>query len=256
MKAQQKLFTLDHLRLLHLLLSSAKAMDSCSSWSPTTEALPTLDLILSSVAEEPTRGFCGKEEEGDNEGDGFSSCLSNETFPHLQSTTPNSSIFPVISSQVAVSPQSSNSIVAKLAWEENVSLPSPNEGVECCTMALAKRAKVDQHEATSKVQTSQSQVPKLGEKITALQQLVSPFGKTDTASVLLEAIGYIKFLQDQVHVLSSPYMKASATNKKGSGVGMDLRSRGLCLVPVSCTMKVASSNGADYWISGVSGCSR
>eukprot|EP00268_Persea_americana_P006978 TRINITY_DN12544_c0_g1_i2.p1 TRINITY_DN12544_c0_g1~~TRINITY_DN12544_c0_g1_i2.p1 ORF type:complete len:124 (-),score=24.92 TRINITY_DN12544_c0_g1_i2:688-1059(-) len=41
---------------------------------------------------------------------------------------------------------------------------------------------------------------KLGEKIAALQQLVSPFGKTDTASVLLEAMGYIKFLQEQVQV--------------------------------------------------------
>eukprot|EP00268_Persea_americana_P022444 TRINITY_DN22358_c0_g1_i2.p1 TRINITY_DN22358_c0_g1~~TRINITY_DN22358_c0_g1_i2.p1 ORF type:complete len:120 (-),score=23.59 TRINITY_DN22358_c0_g1_i2:652-1011(-) len=41
---------------------------------------------------------------------------------------------------------------------------------------------------------------KVGEKITALQQLVSPFGKTDTASVLSEAMGYIKFLQEQVQV--------------------------------------------------------
>ena len=27
----------------------------------------------------------------------------------------------------------------------------------------------------------------------------------------------------------------------------DLRSRGLCLVPVSCTLQVGSDNGADYW---------
>lgn len=27
----------------------------------------------------------------------------------------------------------------------------------------------------------------------------------------------------------------------------DLRSRGLCLVPVSCTLHVGSENGADYW---------
>ncbi|THU48146.1 hypothetical protein C4D60_Mb09t23130 [Musa balbisiana] len=39
---------------------------------------------------------------------------------------------------------------------------------------------------------------KLGERIMALQQLVSPFGKSDTASVLHEALGYIRFLHDQV----------------------------------------------------------
>lgn len=48
---------------------------------------------------------------------------------------------------------------------------------------------------------------KVGERVAALQQLVSPFGKTDTASVLQEASGYIKFLHQQLEVLSSPYMR-------------------------------------------------
>ncbi|KAL6620483.1 hypothetical protein ACP70R_035622 [Stipagrostis hirtigluma subsp. patula] len=94
---------------------------------------------------------------------------------------------------------------------------------------------------------------KLGDRITALQQLVSPFGKTDTASVLHEATKYIKFLHDQVASLSSPYFKCERTMQlqkqqgsdvvKGAGgkFGDDLRSRGLCLVPV------ASETAPEFW---------
>ncbi|KAL4615317.1 hypothetical protein ACB092_07G115100 [Castanea dentata] len=100
---------------------------------------------------------------------------------------------------------------------------------------------------------------KLGERITTLQQLVSPFGKTDTASVLHEAMGYIRFLQDQVQVLSSPYLqrlpsssqlhlpKLGGVNGGGEATRKDLRSIGLCLVPVDCTVHVANNNGADFW---------
>ncbi|XP_028765391.1 transcription factor bHLH112-like [Neltuma alba] len=90
---------------------------------------------------------------------------------------------------------------------------------------------------------------KVGDRIAALQQLVAPFGKTDTASVLMEAIGYIKFLQSQVETLSVPYMKKSSRNQNsramqrgwgkddvaGQSTEEDLRSRGLCLVPLSRT---------------------
>ncbi|KAJ7951742.1 Transcription factor bHLH68 [Quillaja saponaria] len=143
----------------------------------------------------------------------------------------------------------------------------------------------------ARVQPSPSQPPlkvrkeKLGDRITALHQLVSPFGKTDTASVLLEAIGYVRFLQGQIEALSSPYLgnatknirnqqsatvhgernsvfpedpgqllnDTSSLKRKGSlnqdaqEKPKDLRSRGLCLVPVSCTQHVGSENGADYW---------
>ncbi|XP_027908390.1 transcription factor bHLH68-like isoform X2 [Vigna unguiculata] len=140
----------------------------------------------------------------------------------------------------------------------------------------------------TKSQPSSSQPPlkvrkeKLGDRITALHQLVSPFGKTDTASVLLEAIGYIRFLQGQIEALSSPYLgngsknmrnpqsvhgernsvfpedpgqllndnglkRKGAPNQDGKDKAKDLRSRGLCLVPVSCTQHVGNENGADYW---------
>ncbi|KAF8700760.1 hypothetical protein HU200_034116 [Digitaria exilis] len=86
--------------------------------------------------------------------------------------------------------------------------------------------------------TSSLKVPKvkLGDKITALQQIVSPFGK----------------------LLSDPYMKTSSSKdynawggldrKEKSEAEMDLRSRGLCLVPVSCTPQMyRDNNGPDYW---------
>lgn len=98
---------------------------------------------------------------------------------------------------------------------------------------------------------------KLGDRIAAIQQLVAPFGKTDTASVLMEAIGYIKFLQTQVETLSVPYMKSI---DKTSGIPTrggrleegnketkrDLRSRGLCLVPLSC-LSYITGGGEGIW---------
>nr|WAK86063.1 transcription factor bHLH17 [Nothapodytes nimmoniana] len=98
---------------------------------------------------------------------------------------------------------------------------------------------------------------KLGDRITALQQLVSPFGKTDTASVLHEAIEYIKFLHGQVTVLSTPCMKNGAATQYQQNSNykvndtewfkQDLRSRGLCLAPISSTFSIASETPSDFW---------
>ncbi|KAJ9136276.1 hypothetical protein P3X46_033368 [Hevea brasiliensis] len=112
-------------------------------------------------------------------------------------------------------------------------------------------------ETPSPLPTFKVRKEKLGDRITALQQLVSPFGKTDTASVLHEAIEYIKFLHDQVSVLSTPYMKngnpfqhqqggEKLKNAEGSSK-LDLKSRGLCLVPISSTFPVANETTADFW---------
>ncbi|CAA2996346.1 transcription factor bHLH153-like isoform X2 [Olea europaea subsp. europaea] len=59
--------------------------------------------------------------------------------------------------------------------------------------------------------SSKEKKEKVGERISALQQLVSPYGKTDTASVLLEAMEYIRFLHEQVKVLSAPYLSSTPT---------------------------------------------
>ncbi|VVB12214.1 unnamed protein product [Arabis nemorensis] len=94
---------------------------------------------------------------------------------------------------------------------------------------------------------------KLGDRITALQQLVSPFGKTDTASVLHDAIEYIKFLQEQIKVSCNPHLdsRGSGEQKQCTGTSdnnthdqdysprQDLRSRGLCLMPISSTFSAS-----------------
>lgn len=43
------------------------------------------------------------------------------------------------------------------------------------------------------------------------------------------------------------FMYLLMINQDGKDKAKDLRSRGLCLVPVSCTQHVGNENGADYW---------
>ncbi|VFQ83213.1 unnamed protein product [Cuscuta campestris] len=113
--------------------------------------------------------------------------------------------------------------------------------------ATNKKARVHNHNHHSSTQPSlKVRKEKLGDRITALHQLVSPFGKTDTASVLSEVIGYVTFLHSQIQALSAPYFGNAARRsmaniihqqspESGGDVNKDLRSKGLCLVPLSCT---------------------
>ncbi|MED6208929.1 hypothetical protein PIB30_049769 [Stylosanthes scabra] len=135
---------------------------------------------------------------------------------------------------------------------------------------------------------------KLGDRITALHQLVSPFGKTDTASVLMEAIGYIGFLHAQIQALTSPYLhntnpqqhsltdqvqgvletncvfpedpgqvlnnnEHGGLKRKGGPTSVhhevedsnnkDLfffKTRGFCLLPISCIQHFGTPNAPDY----------
>lgn len=105
------------------------------------------------------------------------------------------------------------------------------------------------HQAMESIDIQGQKVPvrrsqKLSDKITALQKLVSPYGKTDTASVLQEASLYIKLLQEQIQnliqMLTSSYSRARPIQQSQEIGGrlVDLRSRGLCFVPISFMQKM------------------
>lgn len=185
-----------------------------------------------------------------------------ESWEHHQILNP-SQIMPVSSPKSCVTNLSSTNDM--LDFSNNKANGTNNSSSECNSTASGGVSK------KARVQTSTNQPhlkvrkEKLGDRITALHQLVSPFGKTDTASVLLEATGYIRFLQGQIQALSSPYLGTASINIRnqqsiqgGQNLAFsgeegsldkpkDLRSRGLCLVPISCPQQVGSENGADYW---------
>ncbi|XVF49159.1 hypothetical protein PTKIN_Ptkin03bG0246200 [Pterospermum kingtungense] len=169
--------------------------------------------------------------------------------------------------------------------------PQPDLSSECNSTATGGALKKARVQPSATQSTIKVRKEKLGDRITALHQLVSPFGKTDTASVLLEAIGYVRFLQSQIEALSLPYLGSGSGNMRQNqsvqGEGncifpedpgqllndncikrnnspadqqdsheepkKDLRSRGLCLVPLSCTVQVGNDNGADYWAPALGG---
>jgi len=79
-----------------------------------------------------------------------------------------------------------------------------SEGNSTASGSAPKKARVQT--SSSAQSTLKVRKERLGDRITALHQIVSPFGKTDTASVLQETISYISFLLSQIEVLSFPYL--------------------------------------------------
>ncbi|XP_041009158.1 transcription factor bHLH68-like isoform X1 [Juglans microcarpa x Juglans regia] len=223
----------------------------------------------------------------------------NETHEEFEEAKPNwSQVMPAASSPKSSCLTSLISSKNMLDFSSNYNrskdgrLPPPDRSSDQrnsnATGGAPKKARI---EPSSTQTTFKVRKEKLGDRITALHQLVSPFGKTDTASVLLEALGYIRFLQSQIEALSLPYFGSGSGNMRQQHYAQgdkrncifpedpgqllndncikrkeapelqdlhkepkkDLRSRGLCLIPVSCTLQVGSDNGVDYWAPALGG---
>ncbi|KAJ0011443.1 hypothetical protein Pint_33827 [Pistacia integerrima] len=173
-------------------------------------------------------------------------------------TTPQKSGVTCSDSSSASSGNNSSANATQYSKSNKKRNGSGKESAQCSSVITTTPATTQKTSKKTKAENTPSSTghakvrkEKLGERITALQQLVSPFGKTDTASVLHEAMGYIRFLHDQVQVLCSPYLQHHLPDGGENGGDeesrTDLKSRGLCLVPVACTVHVANSNGADFW---------
>ncbi|PKI52177.1 hypothetical protein CRG98_027420 [Punica granatum] len=191
------------------------------------------------LSREPSPGLHVKQEQVAQHGNPY---IQHEELPagHKPATVwPTAHMIPVSSpgSCVTTLSSSTNSV---LDFSSNISKGdhgsrnnqnldhSSSECNSTATVGACKKARVQ----SGSNQPLKVRKEKLGDRITALHQLVSPFGKA----------------------LSSPYLGNASGNlnhqhseNDGNNLPKDLRSRGLCLVPVSCTMQVGNDNGADYW---------
>ncbi|KAI3671577.1 hypothetical protein L1987_87316 [Smallanthus sonchifolius] len=158
---------------------------------------------------------------------------------------------------------STSGVSKKSRFQSSSTRPSSMECNDTFTSGTSKRARA-QHSSTQTPLKVRKE--KLGDRISALHQLVSPFGKTDTASVLLEATAQIRFLEGQIEALSSPYMNLANNvsggtrhqhTADGKPLPKDLASRGLCLVPVTCVDHIDTTNmtinGAEFWTPALGG---
>ncbi|KAK1651133.1 hypothetical protein QYE76_068938 [Lolium multiflorum] len=149
-------------------------------------------------------------------------------------------------------PDSPDAATHMLTWTAEGGEPMANDG------SSSKRPKTTRSTATTTAQGPQRRLQgsakprnqaakapckrsqKLGDKITALQQLVSPYGKTDTASVLHEAAACIRSLHEQIQILAAPLPGASCSSPSSQDTGEEpatsLRRQGLCVAPLSAAV--------------------
>ncbi|EEE62815.1 hypothetical protein OsJ_17618 [Oryza sativa Japonica Group] len=139
---------------------------------------------------------------------------------------------------------------------------------ECNSTATGSALKKARVQASSSAQsTLKVRKERLGDRITALHQIVSPFGKALSYPYMGDANGTGPMQNGPVGERNPglfPEYPGQLLNHNGNTGAQqpaaqpeqqganddgkkDLRSRGLCLVPVSCTSHFGGDNAADYW---------
>uniref|UniRef100_A0A0D9WE32 BHLH domain-containing protein n=1 Tax=Leersia perrieri TaxID=77586 RepID=A0A0D9WE32_9ORYZ len=139
---------------------------------------------------------------------------------------------------------------------------------ECNSTATGSALKKARVQPSSSAQsTLKVRKERLGDRITALHQIVSPFGKALSYPYMGDGNGTGPMQNGPVGERNPglfPEYPGQLLNHNGNNGAQqpaaqpeqqgvkdegkkDLRSRGLCLVPVSCTSHFGGDNAADYW---------
>ncbi|ONM28239.1 Transcription factor bHLH133 [Zea mays] len=177
----------------------------------------------------------------------------------LASSSPRSCITTSLGSNML---DFSNTTVPPAPDLKNHHSDNSSEGNSAGSGSAPKKARVQT--SSSAQSTLKVRKERLGDRITALHQIVSPFGK----ALSFPYLGHDNGDSMQQHNTNNLLLNHSTsdamvqvqgppmTNQEGEVYGngieegsrKDLRSRGLCLVPVSCTSHLADDNGpSDFW---------
>uniref|UniRef100_A0A0D9UYR9 BHLH domain-containing protein n=1 Tax=Leersia perrieri TaxID=77586 RepID=A0A0D9UYR9_9ORYZ len=131
---------------------------------------------------------------------------------------------------------------------------------ECNSTETGSALKKARVQASSSAQsTLKVRKERLGDRITALHQIVSPFGKAlsypylghcCSANPMQQQNGIMAGERSSTGIFPE-FPGQDAEKDSGKMQAKDLRSRGLCLVPVSCMTHLAVDNdviiGPDFW---------
>ncbi|XP_042383472.1 transcription factor bHLH123-like isoform X2 [Zingiber officinale] len=119
---------------------------------------------------------------------------------------------------------------------------------DACSSSSTKKTGGDQKRPRMEMASSPSPAfkvrkEKLGDRVTALQQLVSPFGKVLSSPYFKDGLPRNqKQVPNLMQMINNPLREDYDAAKQ-----LGLRSRGLCLVPITVLCPVTGETAGDFW---------